>query len=1060
MSIYKTAINRPVTTILIFVAVIIIGIFSYSKLPIDQFPEIEPPYITVMTTYPGASAGEVETNVTKLLENSLNSVDGLDELTSTSKDNISLVVLKMEWGTNLDEVINDVRSYVDMLKDYLPDGCSNPFIFKFSSSAMPIIQYAITAEESYPGLDKILNNDVMPLLNRVNGIGNISLSGSPERYVYVDIDQQKLDAYGLTLENVGNVVSANNLNLSSGTVKMDKEQYQMQVRSEYIESSEINDLVVTTTRDGKQVFVRDIATVRDTIKDLSLDEKTNGYESVRMIITKQSGANTVQICEDVQKEMAKIQKTLPSDVKIEVIYDSSDHIKNSINSLKESVLYALLLVVLIILFFLGRWRATFIIGITIPIALIVAFIYLLFVDSSLNIISLSSLTIAIGMVVDDAIVVLENIVRHIDRGSNPREASIYGTNEVWISVIASTLVIVVVFVPLTMLTGMAGIMFKELGWIVTIVVLTSMLVAISLTPMLSSKLLKGKKVKIDENGHIVEVPAKYNWYQKYVVGFLDKVDKWYAKALHVCLNHKVITIISVILIFVLSLVPVGMGLIGSDFMQQTDNGRLSVTVELNRGTRIEETLKTARQLETRFEVLAPEIRLINTSAGSNDEAGISSIFSSTTNNRISMIIVCNKKYERERSIDEIAEVLRKELDNYPEIIDYQCTVGGGMRGMVGGSSTVNVEIYGYSFDETNILAENIKREIEDKVSGARNINIDRDEDRAELKITVDKEKLARHGLTSAMVSSFVRNRVNGMPAGFLKEDGDEFDIVVRLEEEQRNSISDVENLSIPTPMGGKVKLNEIAQVGEYWTPPTIARKARQRIVQVQVTPYQTSLGELAVDIQKVVDGVNIPQGITVRLAGDYEEQQETFGDIIWLGLLIVMLVYIVMASQFESFSKPAIIMMAVPFAFTGVILALWITGTSLDIIGALGAIMLVGIVVKNGIVLVDYTNLMRDRGYELNTAIAMSGASRLRPVLMTALTTILGMVPMALSSGEGSEMWKPMGIVIIGGLLVSTVITLIVVPVLYAVMSRHGERNKEMRNRKEFIFMQLSGQDR
>lgn len=308
MSIYKTAINRPVTTILIFVAVIIIGIFSYSKLPIDQFPEIEPPYITVMTTYPGASAGEVETNVTKLLENSLNSVDGLDELTSTSKDNISLVVLKMEWGTNLDEVINDVRSYVDMLKDYLPDGCSNPFIFKFSSSAMPIIQYAITAEESYPGLDKILNNDVMPLLNRVNGIGNISLSGSPERYVYVDIDQQKLDAYGLTLENVGNVVSANNLNLSSGTVKMDKEQYQMQVRSEYIESSEINDLVVTTTRDGKQVFVRDIATVRDTIKDLSLDEKTNGYESVRMIITKQSVPILFKFAKMYKKRWQKYKK--------------------------------------------------------------------------------------------------------------------------------------------------------------------------------------------------------------------------------------------------------------------------------------------------------------------------------------------------------------------------------------------------------------------------------------------------------------------------------------------------------------------------------------------------------------------------------------------------------------------------------------------------------------------------------------------------------------------------------------------------------------------------------
>src|SRR5574344_249704 len=373
MSIYKTAINKPVTTILIFVAVIIIGIVSLSKLPIDQFPEMEPPYVTVMTTYAGASASEIETNVSKLIENSLNSVDGLKEITSSSKDNISLVMLEMEWGTNLDEVINDVRSYIDMLKDNLPDGCSNPFIFKFSSSSMPIVQYAITAEESYPGLDKILNDVVIPQLNRVNGIGNLSLSGSPDRYVYVDLDQAKLDAYGIPLERVGSAISSNNMNLSSGTVKMEKEQYQLQVRSEYIESDEIKNIVVTTTATGKQVFVRDIATVRDTIKDLTLEEKINGRNGVRMMITKQSGANTVQICKDVRKELAKIQKNLPADVSIDLLYDSSEEIQNSISSLEKSILEALLFVVLVVFFFLGKWRATLIIGITIPIALIVAF---------------------------------------------------------------------------------------------------------------------------------------------------------------------------------------------------------------------------------------------------------------------------------------------------------------------------------------------------------------------------------------------------------------------------------------------------------------------------------------------------------------------------------------------------------------------------------------------------------------------------------------------------------------------------------------------------------------
>ncbi len=1053
MSIYKTAIDKPVTTLLIFVAVIVIGLFSLLRLPIDQFPEIEPPFISVMTTYPGASANEIETNVTRLLENSLNSVDGLKELNSSSRDNMSMVFLEFEWGTNLDEAINDVRSYIDMTKDNLPDGASNPFIFKFSSSAMPIIQFAVTANESYAGLDKILNDVVVPQLNRVDGIGNISISGAPERYVYVDIDQEKLDAYGIPLEMVGSAVSNNNLNLSSGTVKMEKEQYQLQVRSEYIESSEINNLVVTTTPDSKTVYIRDIATVRDTIKDLSLDEKINGREGVRIIISKQSGANTVQICKDVNIEMEKIKKLLPSDIEIEVIYDSSLDIQNSINSLEKSIFYALIFVVLVVLFFLGKWRATLIIAITIPIALIVSFVYLAFVGSSLNMISLSSLTVAIGMVVDDAIVVLENITRHIERGSSPREAAKYATNEVWVSVIATTLVIVAVFVPLTMLGGMAGIMFKELGWIVTIVVSTSTIVAISLTPMLASKLLKSKKVKVDEFGHIVEIKSTKTWYDKYAIRSMDNLDNWYAKALRYCLHHKRVTIAVVVLLFLGSLVPMGLGMIGTDFMQQTDSGRVTVTVELNRGTRIEETLNTARKLEERFMVLVPEIQILSTSAGSNDEAGISALFTSTTNNTISMNVVCNKKDQRERSIFDIAEVLRKELELYPEIIDYQAQVASFGAGA---NSTVNVEIYGYDFDVTSVLAENIKQTIKDNVKGARDITISREEERAELKVVVDKEKLALHGLNSATVATYVRNRVSGMPAGFLKEDGDEYNILVRMEEQNRSSITAIEDLSIPTPAGGKIKLREIASVEEYWSLPTISRKSRQRIVSVQVTPYQTSLGELAVEIEKAIQNVDVPQGATIRLAGEYEDQQETFADMGLFMLLIIMLVYIVMASQFESFNKPLIIMMAVPFAITGVIIALLITGTTLDMIGALGAIMLVGIVVKNGIVLVDYINLMRDRGYELYEAIALAGASRLRPVLMTAFTTILGMLPMALSQGEGSEIWRPMGIVVIGGLLVSTFITLIVVPVLYGILSRHGERDKEERTRKEFIFLQLS----
>ncbi len=1054
MAIYKTAVTKPITTALIFVAVIVIGIYSYTQLPIDQFPEMDPPYITVLTTYAGASASEVETNVTKIMENSLNSVDHLKELTSNSKDNMSMVTMEFEWGTDLDEVLNDVRTYVDITRDNLPDGCSNPIIIKLSTSMMPVIQYAVTAKESYPSLDKLLNDEVIPQLNRVDGIGNLTVSGEPERYVYIYLDQSKLDAYGLTVESVGNMITANNLNMSSGTVKMQKEQYQMEVRSEFLESAEINNIVVTTTRDGRQVFVRDIAQVKDTIKELSLDEKTDGIDCARLMVSKRTGGNTVQICRDVRKEIERIKKTLPADVQIRVIYDQSDTIQNTIDSLEESILYALLFVVLVVLFFLGRWRAALIVGITIPISLIVAFIYLALAGSSLNMISLCSLNIAIGMVVDDAIVVLENITKHVERGENPREAAIYATNEVWISVIATTLVIAAVFVPLTMLKGMAGIMFKELGWIITIVVVTSTTIAITLTPMLASKLLKARKVHVDQEGRLVEDDAdKKSWYERTVVVMLDRIDDLYSRLLRTCLNHKIITFLVLIAFFVVSLLPLITGKIGTDFMQQQDNGRMTVTMELQRGTRVEESMATARALEERFRELIPEIELISTSTGTNDNAGIGAIFSTTMNNKISMIIRTNKKYERERSIFDIAEVVRQELKLHPEITDYNVstTNGGGM-----GSNSVDIEIYGYDFDKTTQLAEDIQYLCNHDVQGARDATISRDDERPEIKIVVDKEKASRLGLTAYSISTYLRNRVNGMSCGFLKEDGSEYNIICRLQESDRNTIQKIEDLTIPTGTGSFVKLSEICYIGEYWTPPTIERKSRQRYVKVQVTPYQTTLGELAQNIEKtVVPQLDVPQGIVVRLAGDYEDQQETFSQMILLAALIIMLVYITMASQFESFIKPFVIMFTIPFALSGVVLALFVTGRSLDMIGALGLVMLIGIVVKNGIVLIDYIDLMRERGMALNDAIVTAGRSRVRPILMTAFTTILGMVPMALSQGEGSEMWQPMGIVVIGGLLVSTFLTFFMVPTLYGAVSRHGERDKQAQLRKNFIFMDI-----
>ena len=1057
MAIYQTAINKPITTALIFVGIIVFGVFSFSKLPIDQFPAMDIPYVSIMTTYPGANGSEIETNVTKVLENSLNSVDGLKEITSQSKDNISVVSLQLNWGQNLDESVNDVRSAIDMVNDNLPDGCSRPMIFKFSTSNFPIMQYAITAKESYAGLEKILEDNVVSVLNRIDGIGNISLSGTPERYIYIDLDQSKLDAYKISVEQIGQAISANNLNLASGSIKMGKEQYQLRVQSEYVESSEINNIVVAN-RLGKNIFVKDLANVRDTIRDVNLDERINGQNGVRMVIMKQTGANTVAIVKKVKKMMTEdIMPGLPPDIKAQIIYDSAQTIQNSIDGLSEAVMLAFVFVALVVMFFLGRWRATLIIILSIPISLICAFIYLFVADSSINIISLASLTIAVGIVVDDAIVVLENIMRHIERGSRPREAAIYATNEVWVSVIATTMVIVAVFLPLTMLSGQAGILFKEMGWIVSICITVSATVAIALTPMLSSLLLKSKKEIINEKGEVEEISANANWYENTVMKWLAALDKWYANLLRWCLGHKLATSLIALAVVIIGFLPVFMGKIGFNFMAQQDNGRISLKIELQRGTRVEESMRVARQIEADLKSLAPEIKLIASTTGSSDDAGFSALMNQSSNNIITMTVTFPERSQRQRTVFEIAEVFRQYLGNRADVVFSNVSTNMGFGGS--GNNNVSVEIYGYDFEATNKVAEEIKNKMKD-VKGARNITVSRDEDRAELQINFDKEKLALSGLSAAQVATAVRNRVNGYQAGYLKEDGDEYKIVVRLKEEFRNSITDIEEMTLQTPTGSLIKVKELAKVSEFWAPPTIDHKRRQRIVSVSVTPAGTSLLELANAAREIARGIDLPQGVVINVGGTYEDQMEMSRDMGSLMLLIILLVYIVMASQFESFSKPFLILLgSIPFAFSGAFLALFVTGQELEMVGMLGMILLVGIVVKNGIVLVDYINLMRDRGYELNEAIALSGESRLRPVLMTAITAILGMVPMALSTAEGSEIWIPLGIVVIGGLLFATVVTLVIVPVLYALMSRHGERDKKAKQRKEFLFMRIKDEN-
>ena len=1030
MSIYGSAVRKPITTIMIFIAVVVFGGYSLKQLAIDFYPELDFPAISVMTMYEGASASDVETNVTDLIEGNLNTVSDLKEITSVSRDGMSIVVLEFEFGKNLDEATNEIRDALNFIEPFLAEEVSKPAIFKFNSSLMPILFYAVTAEESYAALDQIIDEKIINPLNRIEGVGSVGIGGAPGREIQIDIDPRKMEGYNLTVEMVSGVLNAENMNLPAGNIEMGMMDYPIRIQGEFQSSEEIRNIVLANYM-GQPIYLRDIATIRDTIRDMTYHETINGKDGVRVIIQKQSGANTVKISEEIKKIMPELIASLPEDVELSLFFDSSEYIRGSINNLSRSLMFAGIFVILVVLFFLGRWRATFIVILTIPISLIVAFIYLFVTDNSINIISLSSLSIAIGMVVDDAIVVLENITKHVERGSRPREAAIYATNEVWLAVIVTTLTVLAVFLPLTMTPGLVGMMFKQLGFVVSITITTSTIAAITLTPMLSSKLLKLR----DKSKNRRKLS-----YANTIEKLLDRLNDFYARTLKTALKVRIPILVGAFVVFVLSLMLVAQ--IGFVNFPEADEGQFGVTVELATGTRVDEANKVADKVTVFLEDNYPEIELLSTSSGADDQGGFTSLFAETGNHIINVSAILVNQLEREKDVWQISEEIREYLATIPEIVSYTVTPNGGSMGGAMMGNQIDVEIYGYDFTKTTLLANQLVDSLE-TLTGATNITMSRDPSKPELQIKPNREKLALHGLNTFTLANAIRNRIEGPFMRKYREDGNEYDIVIRFDEEDRNSITDIENILVTNQQGESVRVKEIADVVEYWVPPNIEHKRRQRIITVSVTPYQVPLNKLSARIDQVIEHLEIPDGVYVESGGAAEDFAENMADLQLLFLLVVILVYIVMASQFESLFTPFIIMFSIPFAFTGVILAHYFTGTVLSMISLIGGVMLVGIVVKNAIVLVDYINLMRDRGFALTEAIIESGRSRLRPVLMTSVTTILGMLPLALSKGDGSEIWSPMGISVIGGLIFSTFITLVLVPVVYHLFIRKKGKRKQ-----------------
>ena len=983
--------------------------------------------IMVMTSYSGASAEDIETNITKTLENTLNGVSDLKHLSSSSKENVSVITLEFEYGIDIDEATNNVRDKLDMVRHYLPDGAGNPTIFKFSMEDIPIMLLSATAEESLSGLDKILDDKVTTPLARVSGVGTVSVSGAPKREIQVFVDPNKLEAYKITVEQISQALAYENRNTPAGNIDIGSNTYAVRVEKEFKSAKEMLDVVVGTFN-GTPVYLRDVARVNDGEQERLQKVFSNKVQGAMITIQKQTDANSVKVANGVKKELKKIEKTLPSDIKINIINDTSESIVNTINSLKDTILITFFVVMLIVFIFLGRWRATVIIVISIPISLVASVVYLFATGNTLNIISMSALTIAIGMVVDDAIVVLENITSHIDRGAKPKEAAVHATQEVSISVIASTLTMLAVFLPLTMVSGAVGVFFNQLGWIVSIIMIVSTSAALTLVPMMCSKMMK-KNPRSHAWHRIIFTPINRG---------LDWLSRGYGHLINWAVTHRAMTILIAVVIFVMTIV-ITMPM-KTEYMPSMDMGRLSISIELPVGTQEEITGKLGAELAEKYMNEIPEIKVMNYRYGVADEDNAFASMQSNGTHILSMNINLGSKTTRERSTQEIAEMIRKDLKNNALIKKYNVSEGIGM----GSAASVKLEIYGYDFSTSDRIARDLANDLRERPEISQ-VLISRDEYTPEIHVDFDREKLMLNGINITTASQYVRNRINGSIMTFFREDGDEYNIRVRYAPEFRTSVEDIENIVLYGSSGQAVRLSEVAQIVESDTPPTIERKDRERIITVTgIVSKGYALSDAVAVSEQSIAKTDIPAEFMVKIAGDYENQQDMFSDMFMLIMLIIILVYVVMASQFESLLDPFVIMFSVPFAITGVLIGLKVNGMAIGIMALIGVMILMGIVVKNGIVLIDYTRLCLERGMGVNEAVVTASRQRLRPILMTTLTTVIGMIPMALGTGEGAEMWNGLGIVVSWGLSASTLITLVLIPTLYAIfISRRMKRQEK-----------------
>jgi len=1028
MNLSALGVRRPVTTLMFFLAVLVIGGGMYTRLSVDYLPEIDNPMVTIVTTWSGAGTEDVETKVTKILERALGSVNNLKEMTSTTKEGQSRITCEFTWGSNLDEASNDIRSALDRVANSLPDDADEPRIMKFDTTQIPIQFYGITAVESAERLYDIIDERVADPLKRLDGVGTVNIFGGDQREIHVLLDPAKLRGYGITLDEVASALDAENVTLPAGNLKVGVVDYSLRVPGEYAAPEEMGNVVLRND-EGKYLYLRDVAAVEDGFVERAAETETMGKRGLVMMIQKRSGANTVAVARSVTAELERIKPTLPRDIELYLYADSSEDIVSSIANVTGAVKWGLLFVVLVTWLFLRSFRTSLIVALTIPFSLVAAVIFLYAMGWTINIISMSSLAVAIGMVVDNAVVVLENIAKKVERGVAPREAAMFGSEEVMTAIFASTLTTIVVFVPLLFLTGEAGIMFTQLGGLLAATLAASMVCALWLTPMLAIKLLRPASQK-PSFGPAARLAATLG-------RLFDALDARYARLLALALRARL-----AVLAVLLALLGGGAWLffgLGSEYSPEDDTDRLTIKLETAVGTRLEETMNLCRKvLAVTLEEAAKHGDIVKTHSIRAGSGGGGSSGEGSHAGQVQLRLVSPAR--RSVTAKALGRAAVDRVKGWPEVV--KASVSGGGQGPGGGQLPVSIEVLGFDLAELERVADEIAVVVRD-TEGAVDVNVSREKGRPEIHVEIDRVKAAAHGLNVSQIARGMRTLFYGTTATEFREDDDEYDVLLRLDEPFRRSVADLESSEITTDGGERIRLDSVADVVERTGPLTIERKNQERMVKVEADVFGRSSGEVVGELrERIAREVVLPEGVAVNFGGTAEDQAETFGEMQLMMALGILLVYMVMASQFESLLDPFLIMFSLPFAFTGVAISLTLLGLTVNMMSFIGMIMLVGVVVNNAIVLIDFIGLLRARGAPLQEAIVEAGRSRLRPVLITTLSSVAGMLPMVFSRGEGSAMWRPMGATVAGGLLFAMFITLLLVPVLYSLAHQREERKR------------------